>query len=175
MGKKKSSRHSMPEIEKASLPIRSSFAEVLPMPPARDVLDTRLRELIEQKLAEMMGGDAGLFEPFFQPKKIADEIRKLQTVPQQRKWQHYFLEFGCLICRKKNRAHTSNGMCSACRRRTDARLRAILRTTEKERPTSPPFTPDRMTDLALSALAKSTPLIRDLTEIAQSALRRRRP
>src|SRR5579862_6226449 len=179
MKKKKSSRHSMPEIEQASLPIRSSFAEVLPMPPPREVLDTRLRELIEQKLAEMMGGDAGLFEPFFQPKKIADEIKKLQTVPQQRKWHHYFQEWGCLICEKKNRPHMCLGMCQACYPKIAHRLQNIVRLTEgEEQANAPSFAPDRLTELASGAVRKQLsgetpqPKTRDyITKIERKAQR----
>jgi hypothetical protein len=132
---------------------KSNVPEVLgPIDSAPNVR-AQLEAFIEHKMAEMMGGDAGVFEPFFQPKKIADEIRKLQTVPQQRKWHDYFEEWGCLICEKKNRPHTSNGMCNACRRRTAGRLQAILRFTEKqERPDAPSFAPNRLTELARGAV-----------------------
>ena len=133
---------------------KSNVTEVLgPADPVPNVR-TQLEAFIKHKIAEMMGGDAGVFEPFFQPKKIADEIRKLQTVPHQRKWHDYFEEWGCLICEKKNRPHTSNGMCNACRRRTAGRLQAILRLTEKERPDAPSFAPDRLTELASGAVRK---------------------
>ena len=146
--------------------------------PAVPNARAELERFIEQKMAEMMGGDAGLFEPFFQgSKKIADEIKKLQTVPQQRKWHNYFEEWGCLICETKNRPHVSNGMCQSCHSRTLHRLQAILRTTEIERPASPPFTPDRLTDLArsavtrrLSASADTPSLRRELQKIVRSKL-----
>ena len=133
---------------------KNNVTEVLgPVDPAPNVR-AQLEAFIEHKIAEMMGGDAGVFEPFFQPKKIADEIRKLQTVPQQRKWHDYYLEWGCLVCQKKNWPHTSNGMCQACHSRTLARLKTILRSTENERSDSSPFTPDRLTELASGAVRK---------------------
>ena len=135
---------------------KSNVPEVLgpvdPVPNVRAQLDA----YIEQKMAEIMGADkTGIFEPFFQPKVIADAIRKLQTVPHQRKWTKYFEEWGCLICEKKDRPHVSLGMCAACHQRTQQRLAAILRFAEgEERPDAPPFTPDRMTELASGAVRK---------------------
>ncbi len=133
---------------------KSNVPEVLgPVDPVPNVR-TQLEQFIEQKLAEMMDGDAGVFEPFFQRKAISAEIRKLQTVPQQRKWHNYFEEWGCLMCEKKNWPHRSNGMCQSCYGRTLARLQAILRLTEKERSDAPSFAPDRLTELASGAVRK---------------------
>ncbi len=71
------------------------------------------KKMVERKLAEMMGDSHdGIFEPFFQPQAIAAAIRKLETVPQRRKWQYYCAEWGCLICQSKERRHTSGSACA---------------------------------------------------------------
>ena len=139
-----------------------------------------IEAFIEQKMAEIMGADkTGIFEPFFQTKAIATEIRKLQTVPHQRKWSNYFRKFGCLVCKRKqkNRPYGALGMCAACYSKTQARLQAVLRSAEEEtRPDADSFTPDRLTDLARSAVTRrlsasaDTPLRRELQKIVRSKL-----
>jgi hypothetical protein len=100
----------------------------------------------------MGDGRDGIFEPFFQPKAIAAAIRKLETVPQQRKWQHYFEEWGCLICGNKERGHFTLGMCTPCYHRTSQRLARILRRAAEDRPEHPP--PRDLQDVARKALRK---------------------
>ena len=105
--------------------------------PVRAVPNVRaqIEAFIEQKISERIGADeAGIFEPFFQTKLIAREIRKLQTIPQRLKWPNYFKEWGCLSCHKKDGQYGGEGMCGTCYQRTRARVRTILRFTEKERP-----------------------------------------
>jgi hypothetical protein len=133
---------------------KSKAIEVLkpidPVPNVRAQLDA----YIEQKMAEIMGARTdGIFETFFQGQAIADAIRKLQTVPQQRKWHYYFEEWGCLICEKKDGRYTSLGMCSACYRRTLSRLQRLLKRAEAERPEPVP--------------------VRDLQDVARKALMRK--
>ena len=138
------------------MPKKSNVTEILgpvdPVPNVRAQLET----FIEQKMAEIMGGDkTGIFEPFFQTKAIAAELKKLQTVPHQRKWTKYFAEWGCLVCEKKDRPHMCLGMCQACYPKIAHRLQNILRLTEEEEQAdAPPFVPDRLTDLARGAVRK---------------------
>jgi hypothetical protein len=135
---------------------RNNVVEVLkPADPAPNVR-AQLEQFIEQKLAEMMGDKRdGIFQPFFQPKAVAAAIRKTETVIQQRKWQYYFEEWGCLICESKKRGHFTLGMCTPCYHRTLQRLQRILRFTEREEQLdAPPFTPDRLTELASGAVRK---------------------
>jgi hypothetical protein len=105
-----------------------------------------------------------IFEPFFQGRAVSTEMKRLQTVPEQRKWHYYFDEFGCLICQQKDRPHVSLGMCTYCSRRTAARLQSILRRLEKAAPDSAQFTPDRLTELARAS-------VRDHTDLARAAVR----
>jgi hypothetical protein len=109
----------MPKKTKA-LAVRN--VEVLP--PAPKIPDARaaIEQLVEQKIAEIMGSGDAIFEPFFRSKEICREIRRLETVPMQRKWTYYFENFGCLICQKKDRPHVSLGMCNTCHARTAQRL-----------------------------------------------------
>ena len=106
-----------------------------------------------------------ILEPFFQGRAVSTEMKRLQTVPEQRKWHYYFDKFGCLICQQKDRPHVSLGMCTYCSRRTAARVRSVLRPLEKAEPDSAAqFTPDRLTELARAS-------VRDHTELARAAVR----
>ena len=130
---------------------KSNALEVLkpvrPIPNVRAQLDA----YIEKKITEIIGADqTGVFEPWFQRKELAREIRKLQTVPQLRKWHNCFNEWGCVDCKKKDGRYGADGMCATCFSKWKMRLQTILRFTEKERPDALLFAPDP-TELAQSA------------------------
>jgi hypothetical protein len=138
------------------MPKKSNPIEILrPADPVPNVR-AQLEQFIEQKVAEMMGDKRdGIFQPFFQPKAVAAAIKKTETLIQQKKWHYYFEEWGCLICETKDRPHETLGMCRACHKRTSSRLTRILRFVEGEgRLDAPPFTPDRLTELASGAVRK---------------------
>ena len=124
----------MPKKTK-SLAVRT--VEVLS--PAEPDIKGALERMVERKIAEMMGDSQnGIFEPFFQAKAIMHAIRKLETIPQQRKWHYYFEEWGCLICGSKDRKHEALGMCHECKSRTYQRLQHILRRASEDRPEQAP-------------------------------------
>ena len=154
---------------------KSDAPEVLKPLDPRSELRAQLDAYIEQKMAQIMGGDeTGIFEPFFQRKAVADAIRRLQSVAQQHKWPSYFKKHGCLACWEKDLPYASNGMCSDCYHRTLSRLQAILRDAESERPDTPPPDLDRLTTLARGALRKlsTAPLERTyLTKAERNAKR----
>lgn len=131
------------------LAVRDKIEVLRPVEPD---MNNALERMVERKLAEMMGDSQnGIFEPFFQAKAIAHAIRKLETVPQQRKWQGYFAKWGCLICARTNVKHNALGMCIACHQRTHARLADVLGSASDERPEQQP--------------------VRDLQDVARQALR----
>jgi hypothetical protein len=132
-----------------SLAVRDKIEVLRPVEPD---MNKALERMVERKLAEMMGdSQAGIFEPFFRTNAIADAIRKLETVPQQRKWTYYFAEWGCLICAHKDVRHYTLGMCQACHARIYRRLVDVLRRASDERPERRPA--------------------RDLQDVAREALR----
>jgi hypothetical protein len=113
-----------------------------------------IARLVEQKVAEALRGEDAIFEPFFQPKAIAGEFRKRQTVQEQKKWSHYFEEWGCMICESKKGRHEALGMCSPCHTRTYQRLLATLRRTAPPEQSFQPGFSDTVR-LAREALAPS--------------------
>jgi protein-arginine kinase activator protein McsA len=82
---------------------------------------------VQEKVAEIMAErDAVVFEPFFRSRQIAYELKRLQTMPEQRKWWVFFERYGCLICETRERIHVGNGMCTQCYSRTFQTLKQII-------------------------------------------------
>jgi hypothetical protein len=136
-----------------ALAIRSQAVEVLPGRVAGR--DPVLERMIEQKIAEMMGDSQdAIFQPFFQTKAIAHEIRKLQTVPQQHKWTYRFEDYGCLICHAKDVRHASLGMCHNCHSRTGNELKASLKRRKNAEKREAPEAVRDLAELAQQAIAQ---------------------
>lgn len=89
--------------------------------------ETELARLVQEKVAEIMAErDAVVMEPFFRSRQIAYELKRLQTVPEQKKWSVYFERYGCLLCQTKKGMHVGCGMCQKCYSRTFATLSQII-------------------------------------------------
>lgn len=104
--------------------------EVFPSPSAivrTSISEVELNRIVQQKVAEILAErDAAVFEPFFRSRQIAYELKRLQTVPEQRKWKVYFERYGCLICETRKDIHVANGMCNRCYSRTFQTLKQII-------------------------------------------------
>jgi len=104
--------------------------ELIPSPGTMlrtGVNEADLNRLVQVKVAEIMAErDAVVFEPFFRSRKIAYELKRLQTVPEQRKWSVWFERYGCLLCETRERIHVGNGMCTQCYARTFRTLKEII-------------------------------------------------
>jgi CxxC motif-containing protein (DUF1111 family) len=86
-----------------------------------------LDALVQQRVAEVLAArDEFVFEPFFRTRHVAYEIRRLQTVPERKKWAIFFERHGCLACHKQDKPHGSNGLCSACHQRVFQQLKQII-------------------------------------------------
>jgi hypothetical protein len=123
--------------------------------PARrpsDEAKAMLAKLVEQKVNEALSGksDDSIFEPFFQPQSVANQMKGLMSVSQQQKFAAYFEEWGCMRCNTKKTGHNSLGMCLRCHHLIGDRLRACIRELDAERPDSIPAL-DR-TDMAQQAI-----------------------
>lgn len=131
--------------------------ELLPPAPhtARSDLDALERLVIERVNAILADREDLILQPFFSTKKVADELRRLQTVPETRKWAFYFARWGCLICGTKRTIHCASGMCQSCKVRTTHRLKKILSEAVRDR-VRPRFTGDLET-IAKRALLKALP------------------
>lgn len=94
--------------------------------------EAMVKSLVERQVAEIMAQrDEFVFQPFFAAKRVSDEIKRLQTVPEQRAWARVFEKHGCIVCGRKDLNHASCGCCSRCYGRIDQRKRAATRECEK--------------------------------------------
>lgn len=132
-------------------------AELLPPEPHSPRTDMEaLERLVAEKVHEILADrDDLLMQPFFASRKVSHELRRLQTVTEQRKWSLYFADWGCLICGKKRALHGGCGMCSSCNIRTRHRLRSILAEQMRDR-IRPKFSGD-LEAIAKRALLKALP------------------
>ncbi len=128
-------RKKKPAVPQETALVKVVSPEILPpprqpetLPPSRQLDQEELiRYLVQKEVAEAAAQkDAFRWEPWFRSRLVTDEIRRLQTVPEQRKWNAYFAKFGCLCCGAKDQPHGGNGLCSRCRVRIDLRLRRLI-------------------------------------------------
>jgi hypothetical protein len=92
-------------------------------PTNMEILDALVQQRVAETLAER---DEFRFEPFFRTRQVAYEIRRLQTVPERKKWAVYFELHGCVACQKRDRPHASNGFCNCCHARVFTQLTKIV-------------------------------------------------
>ena len=89
--------------------------------------EAMLTRLVQQKVAEIMAErDAIVFEPFFRSRQVAYELKRLQSVPEQRKWSVSFERYGCMRCETREQIHAGNGMCNRCHALWFRRLAQII-------------------------------------------------
>jgi hypothetical protein len=63
-----------------------------------------IARIVEEKVSQAMSNHgSALLEPWFQSKEIENEIKRRQTVTEQRKWTYYFEDWGCIVCRSEPR------------------------------------------------------------------------
>ena len=58
--------------------------------------------------------DAIFLQPWFLPKEVYLEVRRLLPYIHLLKMRYYFDDYGCLKCGKKNALYQSNGLCETC-------------------------------------------------------------
>jgi len=74
-----------------------------------------LKNLVQQQVAEALAHrEAAVFEPFFRSRQVAYELRRLQSVPEQKKWRVYYERHGCQQCKCADLIHAGNGYCPRC-------------------------------------------------------------
>ncbi len=111
-------------MKKHEVEVLPSPQEILRAPAQR----AELLKLVEQQVAEVLASrDEFVFEPFFRSRRIAYELRRLQTVPEQRKWHVFYERHGCLRCHTSERIHTGNGFCANCYPWVHRALKQIIR------------------------------------------------
>jgi len=74
-----------------------------------------VKALVEQHIAELVTRrDDFRFRPFFDEKRVSQEIKRLQTIPQALAWSRVFRDHGCWRCGKRNVPYGAIGHCQDC-------------------------------------------------------------
>src|SRR3954471_2141556 len=96
--------------------------ELARIPDMQAEINRRAVEMAAQIVAQK---EQFMFEPFFRSRQVAYELKRLQTVSEQRTWKIFHQRFGCLICESMERIHCGCGMCGRCYSNTLGRLKQI--------------------------------------------------
>lgn len=76
-------------------------AEVLPPDRKQQAEEFKraVSDLIDKRVSEALASKSDApFQPWFQPREVAYEIKRRMTVTEQRVWANYFKKYGCLVC-----------------------------------------------------------------------------
>jgi hypothetical protein len=120
--------------------IQTVRVELMTPEPRREPIDAKemLKKLVEKHVAEILARrEELLMQPFFEQARVSNEIRRLQTVPEQKKWAIYFSRYGCLRCGARDVPHCTCGMCAKCSGLTRNRLGRIVKQCERAAPDPP--------------------------------------
>jgi len=92
--------------------------ELIPSPSTvlrMGVTEAEFNQRVQQEVAKVMAQrDAFVFEPFFRNRQVAYALKRLQNVPEQRKFSIAFERYGCMVCETRERIHAGNCLCANC-------------------------------------------------------------
>jgi hypothetical protein len=87
-----------------------------------------VEEIVKRQVAEMLTkSETAVFEPFFRSRQVAYELRRLQSIPEQRVHAVRFERFGCMVCKREDKGHGGLGMCETCYNRESQLRKRLLR------------------------------------------------
>src|SRR5580704_6912679 len=73
------------------------------------------RNIAGSRQTHSVGPDEDIFlQPWFVPKDVYLQIRRLLPNAQLSKMRYYFEDYGCLKCSKQTTIYGSNGLCERC-------------------------------------------------------------
>jgi hypothetical protein len=117
--------------------------------------DPEFRRCVQEQVAQVMAErDAIVFEPFFRARQAAYELKRMQTVPEQKKFSIGYARYGCMICETRERIHAGNGLCTDCRALWFRRYTQII----AEGMTGQPARPARNAPLSDRRLLSNRPM-----------------
>jgi hypothetical protein len=71
--------------------------------------------------------DSAVFHPWFDSRTVWHKIMKLVPREYLLKMHDYFDRYGCISCKRRDRAYSENGMCNACFTLIGRRLRRFVK------------------------------------------------
>jgi hypothetical protein len=119
-------------------PVEAELVESLPpearLPTSLPTTPAEFDRLLEQKLAELLARrDDTAFQPYLQSRRLYQELRKLQSVPERRVWSVHYERHSCTHCRTRVRPHSACGLCTLCYPKIFGQKRAIEKELSKGR------------------------------------------
>ena len=120
-------------------PVEAELVESLPpelsLPTSLPLMEAELNRRVDIRVAEILARRDD-FQPYFQSRRVAQELKRIQSVPEQRSWALVYEQWGCTHCKTKKRPHSSCGMCGPCKIKWVYRKKAAERelSGEKEHP-----------------------------------------
>ena len=103
--------------------------------------EARIKAIAQRQVAEVLASRDD-FQPYFQSRRVAQELKKLQSVPGQRSWSLVYEHWGCTHCRTKKHPHAGCGMCGLCKTKWLYRKKAAERELSGEKEVPIPRTCD---------------------------------
>ena len=74
-----------------------------------------IEDLVKRQVAETLTKrETGVFEPFFRSRQVAYELRRLQSIPEQRVHAVRYEQGGCMVCTRSDTPYGGLGMCTRC-------------------------------------------------------------
>ena len=123
-------------IERVEVELVEALPSEASLPTGLSPMEAELNRRVDIRVAEILARRDD-FQPYFQSRRVAQELKRIQSVPEQRSWALVYEQWGCTHCKTKKRPHSSCGMCGPCKIKWVYRKKAAERelSGEKERPT----------------------------------------
>ena len=130
------------------------MAQIAPLSRVEQAAEFKrlIAEVVDERVKAAMSGPHSIFEPWFGSKEVAHEIKRRQTVAEQRKFVNCYAKHGCAICSTKSVPHGALAMCERCYHRLADRLKSAVREHSND---SPPNFSDGA-HIAQEALARTS-------------------
>ena len=91
--------------------------EIEVLPPELESVrapDDRMRRIAREEAVRLLA-EEDIIAPWLTTPKVAQEIRRLQSVENRNKFAYFFESEGCLRCKRHTPQHAGNGLCLRCR------------------------------------------------------------
>ncbi len=128
-------KNQLVKVERVEPELVESLPPELSLPAGLSPMEAEVNRLVDIRVAEALARRDD-WQPYFQSRRVAQELRRIQSVPEQRLWSLVYERWGCTHCDTKERPHASCGMCGPCRIKIGCRREAMRReqSGEKEHP-----------------------------------------
>lgn len=116
------------ELPKRIEPVHAELI-LSPAMQAQTLVDrATVEEIVKRQVAEMLAkSETAVFEPFFRSRQVAHELRRLQSIPEQRVHPLRYERHGCMVCKRDDKGHGGLGMCETCYNRESQLRKRLLR------------------------------------------------